>query len=151
MRERDPFEAIAETVDAIESLTREWPANRFERTYDPGKWTARQVVTHLAQTELAIGTRARMALVTPGYVAQVWDQDTWIVLDAMPGRVAVETFAALARMNRGFFQGLSPERRETTFAHPEYGELDDRMDPPSARRSSNQPLETTGANSVRRS
>ena len=64
-----------------------------------------------------------MAVVTPGYIAQVWEQETWIGLDAMPGRVAVDTFAAIARMNVGFFQGLSDEQRATTFAHPEYGDL----------------------------
>jgi hypothetical protein len=64
-----------------------------------------------------------VAVVTPGYIAQVWEQETWIGLDAMPGRVAVDTFAAIARMNVGFFQGLSDEQRATTFAHPEYGDL----------------------------
>ena len=35
-------------------------------------------MTHLAQTELALGVRARMALATPTYTAQAFDQDAWI-------------------------------------------------------------------------
>jgi hypothetical protein len=41
-------------------------------------WSARQILTHLAQTEIALSTRARMALTTPSDVAQSFDQDTWI-------------------------------------------------------------------------
>ena len=73
------------------------------------------MLTHLAQIELALGTRARMALVTPGYKAQKFDQDAWIMLDArLPGRAAVDAFIATARMNLAFFDGLSsasPRRR----------------------------------------
>lgn len=122
--DRDPFEAISESIDAVKILTSGWLADQFERSYGEGKWTARQVLIHLAQTELAIGTRARMAALTPHYTAQVWDQNEWIDLDArMEGPAAVNAFAALAGMNLTFFQGLSAEQRARTFSYPEYGEL----------------------------
>ena len=47
----------------------------FERSYAPGKWSARQILTHLAQSEIALSYRVRMALTTPGYAAQAFDQD----------------------------------------------------------------------------
>lgn len=122
--DREPLEAIRASIDEIARLIVDWPSSRFERSYAPGKWTARQVLTHLAQTELALGTRARMAVVTPGYVAQSFDQDVWIALDArLPGPAAVEAFAAAARMNLAFFEGLSPGALATRLTHPEYGEL----------------------------
>jgi hypothetical protein len=118
--DQQPLEAILNTIEQVENLTGEWPANRFERPYAPAKWSARQVLTHLAQTELAVGTRARMALVTPGYVAQ----EAWIPLDArLTGRAAVDAFAAIARMNLALFEGLSEVQRATRLTHPEYGEL----------------------------
>ena len=105
-------------------MTSGWPRERFERSYAPGKWSARQILTHLAQTELALGTRARMALTTAAYVAQVFHQDTWIVRDSrISGPEAVEAFVALARMNSLLFEGLSAVDRETPFTHPEYGSL----------------------------
>ena len=122
--DRDPLAAIRETADRVRALTSGWADDRFERSYAPGKWSARQVLTHLAQTELALGTRARMALTTPAYVAQPFDQDTWIDRDSrLSGREAVDAFLALARMNGLLFEGLSPADRAMPLAHPEYGPL----------------------------
>jgi hypothetical protein len=122
--EREPLEAIRSSIDAIAQLIVEWAPFRFERSYAAGKWTARQVLIHLAQTELALGTRARMAVVTPGYVAQSFDQDAWIALDdRLTGRAAADAFLAAAQMNLAFFEGLSPAERAVALKHPEYGEL----------------------------
>ena len=122
--DRDPLAVIPDTRDRVRALTSGWGPDRFERSYAPGKWSARQILTHLAQTELALGTRARMALTTPAYVAQVFDQDTWLGRDSrLSGPDAVDAFVALARMNVSFFEGLSAADRLTPFAHPEYGSL----------------------------
>src|SRR2546421_8955764 len=80
--DREPIASMRETSERIRSLTSGWSPQQFERTYAPGKWTARQILIHLAQTELALGTRARMALTTPNYVAQPFDQDAWMKLEA---------------------------------------------------------------------
>jgi hypothetical protein len=122
--DRDPLEAIRDSVGRVETLARDWTPDRFERSHAPGKWSARQVLTHLAQTELALGTRARMAVATPNYAAESWDQDAWIALDArMLGRQALDTFIAIARMNLSFFEGLPAAQRAIALSHPEYGAL----------------------------
>src|SRR5437899_2460808 len=76
--DREPIASLRETSDRIRSLTDGWTPQQFERTYAPGKWTARQILTHLAETEMALGYRVRMALTTSGYAAQSFDQDSWI-------------------------------------------------------------------------
>ena len=104
---------------------------QFERAIAPGKWTARQIMIHLAQTELALGNRARMALATPNYAAQAFNQDDWMAIESrgsggsggLSGAEAVDAFLALVTMNRAFFGGLSPAERATTLSHPEYGAL----------------------------
>jgi len=122
--DREPLATIRDSIERVATLVRDWPVDRFERRYSPGKWSARQVLTHLAQTELALGTRARMAVVTPGYAAQAWDQDSWIALDSdLSGQEALGAFLATARMNLAFFEGLSAVQRATTLTHPEYGAL----------------------------
>ncbi len=116
--DRDPLDAIRDSLERIRSLTRDWTPEQFERSYAPGKWSARQVLTHLAQTELALGSRARMAVSTPAYVAQPFDQDDWIALDArLDGRQAADAFLATGHMNLVFFEDLSPTQRATTFSH----------------------------------
>lgn len=122
--DRDPLEAIRENADHVRTLTGGWTEPQFERSYASGKWTARQILTHLAQTEMALGTRARMALSTPGYVAQRFDQDTWVARESrLPGPDAVGAFVALSRMNRVLFESLTPADRQVAMAHPEYGTI----------------------------
>jgi len=121
---REPLDAMRDSVARIRALVEQWPPAQFERSYAPGKWTARQILIHLAQTEIALGNRARMALSTPGYVAQAFDQDQWIVRDgALGGREALEALDALSAMNRSMFASLSASERATPLSHPEYGAL----------------------------
>src|SRR5690348_8773653 len=122
--DREPIAALRQTADRIRMLTAGWTPAEFERTYAPGKWTARQILVHLAQTELAFGARARMALATPGYVAQAFDQDRWMAREsALGGREAADALVACDAMNRALFAALSPADRATPFSHPEYGAL----------------------------
>jgi hypothetical protein len=60
--DRNPLEALGNTPERIARLVESWSADRFERSYAPGKWSARKVIVHLAQTELALGTRALCAI-----------------------------------------------------------------------------------------
>ena len=121
---RDPLIAIADTIERVRALARAWSADRFERSYAPGKWSARQLLIHLAQIEMGLGCRMRLALTTADYVAQPWDQDRWMGIEThLDGRDALDAFAALARMNLVFFKGLTPAQRATSFSHPEYGSL----------------------------
>src|SRR5262245_5313858 len=121
---REPIAAMHDSVARIRALTRDWDAARFERSYGPGKWPARQVLTHLAQTEMALGTRARMALATANYAGQNFDQDDWAPRESRTsGADPLAPFLALARMNIVFFEGLSAADRATRMSHPEYGEI----------------------------
>ena len=121
---RDPIEAIGDTIARIEAMTANWTPAEFERTYAPGKWSARQILTHLAQSELAFGTRVRMALTVPNYAAQSFDQDLWMARESeLNGLAAASAYLSASRMNLAFFEGLSESDLATAFSHPEYGAL----------------------------
>jgi uncharacterized damage-inducible protein DinB len=122
--DRDPYEALADTPERIRALVGGWRDEQFERTYAPGKWSARQILIHLAQAELALTTRVRFALGQENYTAQPFDQDAWVPIDAhLDARTALDAYAALRRMNAVMFRNLSAAQRERTFNHPEYGSL----------------------------
>jgi hypothetical protein len=122
--DREPIASMRDTSQRIRAIAAGWSPEQFERTYAPGKWTARQILTHLAETEMALGCRVRMALGTPGYVAQPFDQDTWIAKEAhTSGPDAVAAYFALRQMNLSLFSSLSSADRQTPFTHPEYGAL----------------------------
>jgi len=121
---RDALEALADTPFKIEMLVKNWPAARWEQSYAPGKWSARRVIIHLAQTELALTTRVRFAASQDGYVAQAFNQDAWLALDDhADGPTALNAYIALRRLNVAMFEGMTPSQHRSTFTHPEYGAL----------------------------
>jgi hypothetical protein len=122
--DREPIAAMRDSAERIRALAGRWSDADFERSSAPGKWTARQILTHLTHTELALGTRARMALSTPNYTAQPFNQDEWMAREGtLPGRAAADAFLALSYMNAALFSSLSQQDREKTFSHPEYGAI----------------------------
>lgn len=122
--DREPIAALKQTADRVREIAAGWNPKQFERTYAPGKWSARQILIHLAQAEIALGNRARMAVSVPNYAAQAFDQDKWIEKESsLGGREALDAFLAVAAMNRVFFEGLSAADRAMTLTHPEYGAL----------------------------
>src|SRR6266542_4136098 len=93
--DRDPLAVLSETAERIGKLTAGWSEEDFERASAPGKWTARQLMAHLAHLEIAFGNRTRMALSTPGYVVQPFDQDRWMEREvSLTGREAADAFLA---------------------------------------------------------
>jgi hypothetical protein len=121
---RVPLEALAETPGKIRQLVESWTADRLERSYAPAKWSARKILVHLAQTELALTTRARFALTQPSYSAQPFSQDDWLALDEhADARTALDAYTALRRLNLAMWRKLTPAQIGRTFHHPEYGEL----------------------------
>jgi DinB superfamily len=121
---RPPLEALAETPMRIRQLVERWTDADFEGTYAPGKWSFRKVLVHLAQTELALTTRARFALSEDGYVAQSFSQDDWMAIDNQASaRAALEAYVMLRQFNLAMWRALTPEQLARPFQHPEYGEL----------------------------
>jgi uncharacterized damage-inducible protein DinB len=121
---RLPLEALADSVDRISRLVETWSHDDFERSYAPAKWSARQILVHLAQTELALSTRARFALTQSGYTAQPFSQDDWMSIDgSTDARTALDAYTALRRLNLAMWRRLTPEQLDRPFSHPEYGDL----------------------------
>jgi hypothetical protein len=136
LADRDPLDAMRDTTARIRALIGDWRPDQFDHSYAPGKWDARQILTHLAQSEVALGYRARMAITTPNYAAQSFDQDRWMSIEAgangagkaggsggLSGHDALDAFLGLAAMNIALFASLSDADRATSLSHPEYGSL----------------------------
>src|SRR4051812_25531435 len=120
----DPLKALADTPKKIQRVAAKWTKRQWEKSHAPGKWSARRVLVHLAQAELALTTRVRYAASQTGYTAQPFDQDAWLALDDhADGPTALAAYLALRRLNLALFKGLTPALRKRTFTHPEYGAL----------------------------
>ncbi len=123
--DRDPVRVMTATINETRSVLSGFIPNDWNRSYAPGKWTARQILVHVAQAELVFGTRIRFALAEPGYVVQPFDQDRWIALEGtrVDGPTALAFFEAMRRMNLALFSSLTADERRRTFKHPERGEM----------------------------
>jgi hypothetical protein len=121
---RAPLEALAETPWKIEAVFDGWTDADFESSYAAGKWSFRKVLVHLAQTELALTTRARFALSQDNYASQPFSQDDWMAIDhSADARSALDAYLALRRFNLAMWRALTPEQLARPFTHPEYGAL----------------------------
>jgi hypothetical protein len=122
--DRDALAALADTPARIRRVASAIGPRGMSRSYAPGKWDARQLLVHLAQTELAFGVRARMALTIDGYVVQPFDQDQWMAREpVVDGEVALAAYEAVRALNLALFRSLSSEERQRMFRHPERGQL----------------------------
>jgi hypothetical protein len=121
---RAPLDALSETPQQLRRLVERWSESDFERTYAPGKWSFRQVLVHLVQTELALTARARFALSQDGYVSQAFSQDDWMAIDTQAdARTALDAYVTLRSFNLAMWRALTPEQIDRRFTHPEYGDL----------------------------
>jgi hypothetical protein len=121
---RTPLDALSDTAERIRQLVASWSDQTFDKSYAPGKWSARQILVHLAQTELALTTRARFALAQPGYTAQAFSQDDWMPIDdGADARTALAAYTSLRGLNLAMWKRLTKEQIDRAFSHPEYGEL----------------------------
>ncbi|HSK10129.1 MAG TPA: DinB family protein, partial [Vicinamibacterales bacterium] len=122
LAERDPLEAMSDTPWRIRAIVSKMPAADLARGTAPGKWTVGQILVHLAQAELALPVRVRMALSQEGYVVQPFDQDRWMANEhAVDAATAMAAYLAVRQMNLQFLSALSQADRAVTFHHPEYG------------------------------
>jgi len=130
----NPYAADLGDMDVMAAL-REGPARikaiadgltpaQMAASYAPGKWTAAQLLVHLAQCEFVFGSRVRMALTQDGYTVQPFDQDAWLRREAgTDGQVAFWAYYAMRHLNLQLFAALSPEERRRAFTHPERGPM----------------------------
>ena len=121
----DVLASLEETPRRLQTLVGGWPRDAFERSYAPGKWTARQILAHLAQIEIVFANRLRFGLTVPDYVVQPFDQDQWMAVDGgMDAESALAAYLAVRRVNVGLCRRLTRAQRTRPFTHPERGAID---------------------------
>jgi hypothetical protein len=90
----------------------------------PGKWSAREILCHLADCELVFAFRLRQALAEPHHVIQPFDQDNWAkVYSAFDARAALEVFTAVRKWNITLIDAVPPSALSKMLEHPERGKM----------------------------
>ncbi len=74
------------------------PEAELEKTYAPGKWSARRLLHHLADAETILYDRVRRVISEPRGVIWAFDQDAWCAkldYDARPLSLSRDIYASV--------------------------------------------------------
>lgn len=121
---KDLLEVIAATPGQLASFVRTLGPERIEQSLAPGKWSARQIVCHLADCEVVFSYRLRQTLAEDCHTIQPFDQDKWArTYAAYDAPAALAVFSALRRWNIALIHAAPAEAFSKRATHPERGEL----------------------------
>ncbi len=77
---RDPMRVLARTPARLEALIRSRSRSLLVRRPAPDKWSAIEIIAHLADAELVFGWRVRTMLASPNTRLTAVDQDGWAAI-----------------------------------------------------------------------
>src|SRR5258708_40356180 len=95
---RDPTGVLGRTAEAIRTAVAGVSDAQMSQPESPGKWSLRQVVQHLADSELVWGYRIRLVLAQERPPLTGYDQDMWserLQYDRLPVDMALVRFAEI--------------------------------------------------------
>jgi len=121
---RNALEVIAETAARLDKLTDAIGLDGLEAKPAPNKWNAREIVCHLADTEVVFAFRLRQTLAEDDHVIQPFDQERWATAyPAYDIQSALDTFTHTRDWNLIFIRSQKPEAFSKTLTHPERGRM----------------------------
>jgi hypothetical protein len=120
----DPLKVLASTPRKLEQLIEDLGYERMDQSPAPGKWSPREIICHLGDTELVFAFRLRQTLSEADHVIQPFDQDLWAAnYVAYESREALTLFCAARNWNMTLLRHVDPELHGRTVTHPERGPL----------------------------
>jgi hypothetical protein len=121
---REPREVVESTALELHRLAGRIGATRMLTPRAPGKWSARDILSHLADCEIAFAYRLRQVLAENNHVIQPFDQDKWATpYGQMDASAALQLFEALRNWNVALLKTVTPQQMQKTTTHPERGDM----------------------------
>jgi hypothetical protein len=117
------MEVLATTAGRLRDYAAQ-PEAVLRRRPAPDKWSAVEIMAHLADVEIVGSWRFRLILAHDGIPVQAFDQDEWVKnlrYEETGPAESVELFDATRRANLRLFQRVDPARLEHRGVHPERG------------------------------
>jgi hypothetical protein len=122
--ERDPLEVLAELDGWLDRRFSGVSETSLRRPEAPGKWSAANVVQHLADSELVLGFRMRLILTEDRPAIQGYDQDRWagtLCYHDVPLAESRAQLGALRAANLRVLRRLGPVEWARVGVHSERG------------------------------
>jgi hypothetical protein len=122
----DPFAVLRSTPGALRRVIRGVPNRRLAVRPAPRKWSAAEILAHLADTDLVWGYRIRKILEGRGAPLQGMDQEKWcrrLRYAAIPSSDSLATFEVLRHGNLALLERVSKGALRTWGTHSQFGRL----------------------------
>ena len=124
---KDPVRMLKTTPQKIASLVKRAKQAKLAKAPAPGKWSVREIVAHLADTELALGYRLRKVAEEDGITLQGFDQDAWAKAGDYKHADAKEALAAYLAVRATTVRFLRAQPKEVwrrAGQHTQFGRLE---------------------------
>lgn len=121
----DPFLAMFEAPQALRKLLKGLTEKQLSRRPAPGKWSIKEIVAHLADDEVILGSRYRLVAAHDRPAIAAYDQDLFVELlgaDAASAEELVADFEMARAVNLGLLVRLPDEAFARVGIHSERGE-----------------------------
>lgn len=121
---QDPVAVIGATAARLKALAQTIGPARITAAPAPGKWSARDILCHLADCDIAFGFRLRQTLAEEHHQMQPFDQEKWAAPYAgIDANEALATFSLLRRWNLMLIESALPKHAAKPVTHPERGRM----------------------------
>jgi hypothetical protein len=123
--DRNPVDVLRESAEDYRAVLSKFTPTQWALPWQPGKWTAQQIMVHVAQWESLMSGRLRLAVGVPDYTIQPAHQDHLMGLEdkVVDGPTAFAAFDGLRRMNIAFAAALTPAVLAKIVRHPDRGDI----------------------------
>lgn len=121
----DPIRVLGETPRAIQKAIGGLSRQELSTPEPPGKWSMRQVLAHLADSEIVYSFRLRMVLAQDRPHLAGYDQDLWadrLGYEEIDAAQSLRVFTALRQLNLGLLGRAFPADLKRVGLHEERGE-----------------------------
>ena len=121
---QEPIPVITATVERIHALVDSLSPAQVDRIPEPGKWSIREIVAHLADCELVFSIRLRQTLAEEHHIIQPFDQGVWAMrYAAYDLNSALALFTAARNWNLKYLTTVTEDDRHHPVTHPERGTM----------------------------
>ncbi|ASK64024.1 metal-dependent hydrolase [Virgibacillus phasianinus] len=109
---------LRETVDSLSDA-------ELSRTYRDGSWTVRQLVHHIADSQLNMYQRLKLALTDENPIVPAFDQEKWAIqLDTkLPVECSIKLLEGINERIVSLGNSLTEEQLNRAFTHLENGKI----------------------------
>jgi uncharacterized damage-inducible protein DinB len=122
--DREPLTVLAETPGWLARRLGGVARAELQRPEAPGKWSLIQVVSHMADAEIAFGWRTRIVLTQESPAMHGFDQERWLArfdYTAADMAEALAAFSAQRQWNLRIWRTVTPDDLQRIGVHGERG------------------------------